>query len=137
MTIYRDGPGRDLTDVAFEVSLVDLIGTCDYDMDDDGGSVTLNYAVLMAATRGPAATTDRVEVPFFVALSDGAQNIWAKEVFRTVLVFDEFAVRISSFEEIRQVIPLRSTAEAEEFESFVGLQLTRGQLDDIRRLGGY
>lgn len=136
-TIYRDGPGRDLTDVAYEVALLDVIGVCDYDIDDDESTVTLEYSLMFQATRGPAASDDTVEVPYFVALAGPDKQILAKEVFTVGLRFPEFAVRVVTTEQIYQEIPLRSGRDASLHDTFVGFQLTRAQLEDMRRMGAY
>jgi len=133
-TFFRDGPGRDLTDVTFEALIVDLVGACDYDIDGDDSSVSLEYSILFTATRGPAATSNQITVPFFVALADPEGGLVAKQVFEAQLVFPEYAVRVQSTEEIHQEIPFNQAHHGADYETFVGFQLSRGQLEDLRRM---
>jgi hypothetical protein len=135
LTLYRDGPGRDLSDVTFEVELVNVVARCTYDIDDDGsGVVDMEFILLVQATRGPAAEAESVSVPYFVAISDPRRRIVAKEVFTVTLPFGEADVRTQVSDEIEQRIPLRPGAIGPAYETFLGLQFTRSQLEEERRL---
>ena len=73
VTLYRPGPGRDLTDVTFEIEMRDLAYECNYDFDDAGDSVRVNFNILFLARRGPAAENGRVEVPYFSAVTNASR----------------------------------------------------------------
>lgn len=134
LTLYGDGPGRERADVAFELSLGNLDASCDYDVDDDeGGGVAVEFTLPIRAVRGPAAETDRVSVPYFVALTDAARRIVAKEVFTAEIVFDGAGTRASTVEEIEQWIPLAPGESGAGYETLVGLQLTPDQLEETTR----
>ena len=135
-TFYRPGPGRDLTDVAYQVEMRDIAYECRYDFDDEGDSVAIELNILIIAERGPAAEQDRVEVPYFAAVTNAARHILAKELFTVVLEFPGNAVRAQMVEELAQTIPFPPGADVSAYRSFVGLQLTPGQLEDLRREGG-
>ena len=133
LTLYRDGPGRDLSDVAFEMALSVSAARCDYAVEEDGsGVVEAALIVTVAGTRGPAAETDHARAPFFVAISDPEGRILAKEVFAADLAFDETAARVRASQEIEQRIPLRTAARGPAYAVHAGFQLTRAQLDDAR-----
>lgn len=136
VTFYRPGPGRDLTDITYHVGIRDLAYECDYDFDDMGNRVAVNFNVLFVAERGPAAEQGRVEIPYFVAMTDPGQNILTKKRFTAALEFEGNAVRAQKVEELAQLIPFPLHADGSEYKSFIGIQLTPGQLDDIRRAGG-
>jgi hypothetical protein len=136
VTNYRAGPGRDLTDVTYHVAIGDLAYECDYDFDDGRNSVTIAFNILLVAERGPAAEGGRIEVPYFVAVTDPERRILAKRQFSAILEFDGNAVRTQKVEELAQVIPFPHDADGSEYRSFIGLQLTREQLDEIRRADG-
>ncbi len=132
-TIYRPGAGRDLTDVIFEVEMRDLAYECSYNFDQQGDSVRVNYNILFLARRGPAAETDRVEIPYFSAVTDASRNILAKRLFTVVLEFEDNDVRSQIVEELTQIIPFPAGVDASEYHSFVGLQLTPEQLKESKR----
>jgi hypothetical protein len=136
VTFYRPGPGRDLTDVAFEVEIGDIAYECSYDFDDDGNSVAVNLNVLFVAQRGPAATEGRIEVPYFAAVTNAGRHILAKKLFNVVLEFEGNAIRSQVVEELAQSIPFPTDANGSAYKSFIGLQLTPAQLEDLRREHG-
>ncbi len=135
LILYRPGPGRDLTDVTYEIEMRDLAYECDYDydFDDAGNSVTVNFNVLFIARRGPAAERDRVEVPYFSAVTTASRHVLAKELFTVVLEFSDNDVRTQVVEELAQTIPFPSDIDVSEYHSFVGLQLTPEQLKESKR----
>ncbi len=135
VTLYREGPGRDLVDVAFEVTLVDVVWRCAYDFNDEGDAVNVDLAVVFEATRGPAAETASVSVPFFVAITDPSRRIIAKKVFVSELVLDETEPRVRVAEEIEERIPIAAGTAGPGYLTHVGLQLSPAQLEDARRLG--
>ncbi len=136
VTLYRPGPGRDLTDVAYQVDIRDLAYECDYDFDNFDSRVTVNFNILFVAERGPAADQGQIEIPYFVAVTDPGRNILTKKRFSVTLEFEGNAVRAQKVEELAQRIPFPSDADGSDYKSFIGIQLTPGQLDDIRRAGG-
>ncbi len=134
LTLYREGAGRDLTDVAFEASLLRAVPSCEYDLDDEGGGgVTMTFTFAVEAARGPGAETDRVSLPYFVAIVDPSRQIVAKEVFTVELVFAEGAARSRIGQSIEQHIPLAGGATGAAYETYIGFQLTRSQMEDALR----
>ena len=134
LTLYGEGPGRDDVDVAFKLALRDVASDCDLDVDDEaGGGVAVTFALPIYATRGPAAETDRLSVPFFVALADPSRQIVAKEVFTAEIAFDADGASAQTVEEIEQWIPLGPGEIGAGYETLVGFQLTPEQLEDTRR----
>ena len=134
LTLYGDGPGRDDSNVAFKLNLRSVASDCDYDVDDEeGGGVEVTFALPIQATRGPAAGTDRVSVPFYVAIADPGRRIVAKEVFSAQLVFEADAASAQTVEEIEQWIPLGPGEIGAGYETLIGFQLTQAQLEELRR----
>lgn len=136
VTFYRPGPGRDLTDVAFEVAIGDIAYECSYDFDDAGDSVAIDLNVLFVGQRGPAAVQDRIVVPYFAAVTNPGRRILAKKLFKVELIFEGNTVRAQVVEELAQTIPFPAGADASAYKSFIGLQLTTQQLEDLRRERG-
>ena len=52
MTVFRDGPGRDLTDVQFEADLGRIRGECIYNRSST--NVKVDMKLVVSALRGPA-----------------------------------------------------------------------------------
>lgn len=131
---YRDGPGRDLTDVTFETELLDYNGECRY--EDKRSAVVVRFILQVAATRGPAATQPEARVPYFVAVVDKRQNVLAREEFVARIPFQEGRRRVVVGEELEQRIPLQGRSTG-DIEVLIGLDLTREQLERNRRERGF
>ena len=134
LTLYGEGPGRDQSDVAFELELRGVSARCDLNVDEEtGGGVEVTFALPIYAARGPAAETDRLSVPFYVAIVDPGRRIVAKEVFTAEIAFNADGAIAQTVEEIEQWIPLGPGEFGAGYETLIGLQLTPAQLEESRR----
>jgi len=133
-TQYRDGPGRDLTDVTFDTELVDYDGGCKY--EDKQATVVINFVLQVSATRGPAASQPEARVPYFVAVVDKQQNILSRERFVARIPFKEGQRRVIVVDEFEQVLPLQGRPSS-EYEILVGLEIPQDQLNRIRQQRGF
>jgi hypothetical protein len=129
VTLYRPGPGRDLTDVVFEAKMEELKGACSY----NGQRLRVQAKINIVAARGPAATGGKVNFPFFVAVTDSEQNVLAKQVFDSVIEIPDGRRRAGVFEEMEQIVLLNEGETGSDYEVIVGFQLSQEQLDRNRR----
>ena len=120
LTRFRDGPGRDLTDVVFDAGIRNAKVDCTY----SSKGVAIGLAVLFGAERGPAATARTVTVPYFVAIVDPDRNILAKEVFSTTMAFPPNVSQAGVVDQTEETIPLPKNKSAEAYGIVVGMQLT-------------
>jgi hypothetical protein len=125
VTRFREGPGRDLTDVTVKGEIVDVAVDCDYDRR--GVDVALQVAI--AAERGPADRTRTAEFDYFVAVADAQRNILAKEVFHVSLRFPPNQQRTGTVDEIEPRIPLKDRADGVDYHIIVGFQLTPEEIE--------
>jgi hypothetical protein len=125
LTRFRDGGGRDLTDVVFEAGIVDVQIACDY--GSRGASIQLN--VVVGAERGPANRSPNATVPYFIAIGDPQRTILAKEVFSTTVTFPPNVARAAATEETEETIPLPKGRSAEGYGIIVGLQLSPEEVE--------
>ena len=125
VTKFREGTGRDLTDMVAQAEIVDIAVNCDYDRR--GVDVALQVAI--AATRGPADRSRAAEFEYFVAVTDPERNILAKEVFRVQFKFAANEQRVGTVDEIEPRIPLKSRADGVEYQIIVGFQLTPEEIE--------
>lgn len=124
VTRFRDGPGRDLTDVVSSAEVVDIATTCRYDRR----GVTVSLQVAIAATRGPADRSRQARYDYFVAITDPEGRIVAKEVFPVQFEFPEGQARTGTVDEIEPRIPLSDPRIAPDYRIHVGFQLTPEEL---------
>lgn len=131
---YRDGPGRDLTDVTFETELLDFNGSCKY--QDKNATVVISFVLQVGAARGPAASQPEALVPYFVALVDKQQNVLSRDRFVARIPFKDGQRRVIVADEFEQVLPLQGRPTY-DFEILVGLEIPQDQLNRIRQQRGF
>ncbi|MBI1208489.1 MAG: hypothetical protein GC191_14550 [Azospirillum sp.] len=124
ITLFRAGPGRDLTDVAARGALVDFHGKCE--IEDDGAAI--NFDLALVAEKGPALSGNRVNFEYFVAIVGPARQQLKKETFSTTVEFASNESRSGSKEELYQKIPLVGGQSAAAYQILVGFQLSPEQL---------
>jgi hypothetical protein len=129
LVVFRPGEGRDVTDVDFEARLPQIAVGCSY----DSSGVEVETEVTIFGQRGPANTTRKAQVRYFVAILDPGKAIIAKETFATELEFPPNLNRGQTREELIQRIPLPRGVSGAPYTVVVGFQLTREQLDYNRR----
>ncbi len=138
LTTFRPGPGRDLTDVVIDARLARFDGSCETDLErDQSGRVNVDLQLLFEIERGPANQAPNGQFRYYVAIAerDGGA-ILAKKVFATEFEFEDSRRRIGGVEELIQEIPLQPGKLGEDFEIYVGFQLTPEQLQYNRAKRG-
>jgi hypothetical protein len=119
------GPGRDLTDVLFEASIQTGRLVCEY--DDNVLDVDLQVEVI--ARRGPANNDRLANVTYFVAVARTDQTVLARENFDIAIPFPGNRTQVSGLEEIGQVITLQGNEHGGDYRIYVGLELSREELE--------
>jgi hypothetical protein len=130
ITKYRAGSGRDLTDVEMEGEIVGFKGGCTY--DSDGGEVSLQLAFELR--RGPAAKGRTLDVSYFVAVPKFYPAPTAKGEFTFPVTFPENADRIRvTDDEVVMHLPVKTKELIDNYEIYLGFQLTPEELEANRR----
>jgi hypothetical protein len=133
LTVYRDGPGRDLTDIKYEADLGRIAGQCVYRKKNT--QVTVEMKLQINAKRGPADRDRIADLGYFVAILDGQANVLARQEFQSQIEFPLDQTQVATLEELEQIIPLKKDQPGSDFDVLVGFQLTQEQLQRNRRLG--
>lgn len=129
LTAFRPGPGRDLTDVVFDAKLGRYAGDCETSLEKDRtGTVSVDLKLFFEATRGPANDTREGKFSYYVAVAKRGGEILAKKVFDAGLKFEGNRNRVGVMQELSQEIPLHKDQLGEDFDIYVGFQLTPEQL---------
>ena len=129
-TIYREGPGRDLTDVLYRVALGSFGSRCEYDSD---GWIDNQLDLSIIVERGPASKETEASFPYFVAITDDQDRILGKEEFTARIPFESNAVRFGVREKLDQRIFLGPGKLGDVYKIYIGLTLSRAQLEEVRR----
>jgi len=124
VTRFREGPGRDLTDVVSEGEIVNILVQCKYDPK----GVTVDLQVAIAGGRGPADRSRIADFDYFVAIIDPQQNIVQKQPFRVRFEFTDNRMRLGMIEELEPRVPLSDAFEGPKYQLMVGFQLTPDEL---------
>jgi hypothetical protein len=129
LTAFREGGGRDLTDVTFEAEFGELRAACTVDK----GRASVRTQVNMNLVRGPAGGEKNGDLAFFIAVTDPNNNVLTKEVFSGPAEFPRNQSRAIISEESELTIPIAAKWIAADYEILIGFQLTQDQLEYNRR----
>lgn len=125
MTAFRDGTGTDLSDVLWEAEFGNITAECDFGRK--GVEIPTFFEIV--ATRGPADTDRVANVAYFVAITDPAGEIVAKEVYEAPIPFADNRRRVGRREQIEPFIPFpEPRTDIGAFKVFIGFQLTEAQV---------
>jgi hypothetical protein len=136
---FRPGPGRDLIDVLYEGVLTNVTGSCAY---ADGGkranrTLSMEVALVVTAARGPANRDGRATFPYFVGITDSSRNVLNKQRFSVTVTFPGNRNRLVITDNpVTLEIPVKAGQGGQDFQIFVGFQLSREELEYNRRARG-
>lgn len=119
------GQGRDLTDVLFEATIGTGRMVCEYDEN----VLDVDLQVQVIAARGPANSDRLANISYFVAVARSDQTVLARQSFDIAIPFPGNRTRVSGLEEIGQVITLQGQEDGGDYRIYVGLDLTREELE--------
>ncbi len=123
------GGGRDLTDVEYQVRLVDGIITCEKDDDE----IDAEFEIQFIVERGPADDDRQAVFSYFAAILNPQGQVAAREEFSITVPFEGNQNRVSAIDLIEPTIPLKEGESARGYTVYVGLVLTREELEYNRR----
>jgi hypothetical protein len=126
ITRFRDGPGRDLTDVVVTANILNmLVDQCKYDKN----SVAVrNFQIAITADRGPADRSKAADFEYWVAVVDPERKILTRETFKVHFDFSELNHVGTVITDLEPRIPLPDVMKATEYQIVVGFQLTPDEL---------
>ncbi|HTY69126.1 MAG TPA: hypothetical protein VMH36_20905 [Alphaproteobacteria bacterium] len=126
ITRFRDGPGRDLTDVVVNANILNiLVDRCKY--DKNSVAVT-NFQIAVTADRGPADRSKAADFEYWVAVVDPERKILTRETFNLHFDFSELNHVGIVVADLEPRIPLPDVMKAPEYQIVVGFQLTPDEL---------
>ena len=137
---FAVGAGRDLIDVDFEGRVADALAGCEYDIDDETetGTLTVEINPIFEVTRGPANRDRTAVFEYFVGLVEHRTDspvIHSRPRFDVTVEFpgNQTVVQYVEDTPVTIVVPLAAGQSGSDFEVFLGLQLSRDELDYNRR----
>ena len=124
VTKFRDGPGRDLTDVVMDAEIVNFSGTCG---TDDDGRVDVDLVVNIEGRRGPAVREGDTTVDYFVAVTNGGELVFGKSVFTSEFDFKGNTARLQTDDQIVLDFKPAPGFVASSYDILIGFQLNEDE----------
>lgn len=124
LTHFKDGPGRDPRDIAYEASIVGAATKCSLSRNQIDVSLFLRISV----SAGPSVGAGRTSIPYFVRVLDSANNVVQSQEFNADFRLTSGNPRGSSQEELTLAVP-----RAGGYRIAVGLKPTMEELNYNRR----
>ncbi len=127
LTQFKEGPGRDITDVQYQAEVISYQGQCDY--REDG--VTVEMDLDFAIATGAAVQKGEASIYYFVAVPQLFPKPEGKRVFQ---LKKDLPATPGVRERVREngikvFIPLKKDEPGAAYDVYVGLQLNDAQLD--------
>lgn len=132
LTRFRDGRGRDPTDVMVEAEISDVGLRCSV----DGSRIDMEIRVRMVAVEGPALATQTprtAPLRYFVALIDPYRRIVTRSEFAADFQFEGNRTRIATMDELTHRINLVKGEPTLGYQIAVGFVLSQDEVDYNRR----
>lgn len=132
ITVFRDGPGRDITDIEYRAAIFDVRGGCEYFLEEN--RMTMSFQAVFDIEPGPTAEAAQIRIPYFVAIVKKGNVLIEKPGFKGV--FEAVATlpeRRTDFRyqdaAIEIELPIGEEINPREIEILFGFQLTEEQLN--------
>ncbi len=128
------GSGRDLRDLSLQAKITAVPATCTWAANRTQVRATLQVTFDM--TRGPAATSRRAAVPYFVAVTEG-DRVLDEQDYTLAAAFppnDDHA--LFSGDKVDMLLPITPTKSAAAYQIYVGFRLSPQDLSTNRQRGG-
>jgi hypothetical protein len=128
LTVMRPGGGTSPADIRLGVKLFSAKSSC---TGDKSGVATNTDLLFVAARNDP--DLKQSQFTYFVAIADAQQNILAKQDFTLQLEFAPKQNQMRISEAIKENLPLRNAAAAQNYTIVVGLQLSPEEVELNRK----
>lgn len=124
LTHFKDGPGRDPRDIAYEASIIGATTKCELTRN----RIDVTLFLRISASAGPSVQAGRTSIPYFVRVLDSANNVVQSQEFTADFRLTSGSPRGSSQEELTL-----SVSRDGGYRIAVGLKPTMEELNYNRR----
>lgn len=124
--VFRDGPGRDLTDVLSTGNIQNMLMQCRYEKN---AVDVYNFQIAITADRGPADRSKSADYEYWVAIVDPDRNILIRKEYKQHFDFKDNVNHVGIVvSDLELRIPMQDVMKAPNYQVIVGFQLTPDQL---------
>ena len=124
LTRFRDGGGRDITDVRLQAEVKFLSGECEIEEE----RIVMSFPVAVAAKRGPANENGESAVSLFMAVTTPEREILTRRALPITLRFPGNRTQVVASETVSVEIPKEPEQTVSDFLVFLGFELSRAEL---------
>jgi hypothetical protein len=124
LTHFKDGPGRDPRDIAYEASLAGASASCEVRRN----AIEVTLVMRVSAVAGPSVTAGQTRVPYFVRVINASGSIVQGQEFTADFRLSSANPRGASREELTLTLPRDGS-----YRIAVGLKPTIEELNYNRR----
>ncbi|MDA1023952.1 MAG: hypothetical protein O2817_11525 [Proteobacteria bacterium] len=131
LTRFRDGPGRDLTDINFEGKIANVELGCASNISKKTrvGSMDVEVSLILNAARGPANKDRNAQFPYFIRILDKNENILKALDLNAAINFPGNKTRLLfRTPPLTFVLPITPKWLHSYYRIFVGFKLSRDDL---------
>lgn len=124
LTRFATSDGRDSDDVTLRGAISGLEVTC----KDVSGAVQASIGFDVVAQKGPASRDNDVELPYFVVVTQGSEQVLSKRLHITSHSFSRGRNSSAVRENLIAEVPVDDEGSTGEIEILIGFQLDRDEL---------
>lgn len=130
LTKFRDGPGRDLTDVTYRAEMKSITLECVSNIDKatKSGTMDIQIAPVVGAEMGAAYHGGDTTVPMFVVVTDPDKKILYREVLKMAISFDGNKTRLIAKTPPTVIeVPITPAVKSKYYKVYGGFELTQDE----------
>jgi hypothetical protein len=132
LTHFRDGPGRDPRDVAYEAAMIASGTTCQLNRNQ----LSVNLVMRISVSAGPSAEPGATRVPYFVRVINSGGTVVQGQEFTADFRLSSGNPRGTSQEELSLALPYSQLSDLAGYRIAIGLKPTQEELNYNRRSRG-
>jgi hypothetical protein len=129
LTHFKDGPGRDPRDVAYEAAVIASGTTCELNRNQ----LNVNLVMRISVSAGPSVDLGATRVPYFVRVINAGGTVVQGQEFVADFRLTSGNPRGTSQEELSLALPYSQLSDLAGYRIAVGLKPTQEELNYNRR----
>ena len=129
LTRFKDGPGRDPRDIAFEATLIASGTTCELNRSD----LAVTLLMRISVNAGPSVGASATQVPYFVRVINGSGGVLQGQEFTADFRLTPTNPRGTSQEELTLRLPYNQISDLAGYRIAIGLKPTQEELNYNRQ----
>jgi hypothetical protein len=132
LTHFKEGPGRDPRDIAYEAAITASGTSCELTRSQ----MNVNLIMRITAQAGPSVDPGTTRVPYFVRVLNASGSVVDSREFTADFRLNAANPRGSSQEDLLLTLPYRNISDLGGYRIAIGLKPTREELEYTRRSRG-